>query len=308
MAIGGVIKIEYTGASASCLLTGDAVAHTLTSRIGAAGAEAVDAAFGTAGVLDLTGATVDTLAELAVVIEAYANYSCSILYNDAVTSANIASQTVQAKGSAGYVVFDLSSSVLSSVALTTWARYQAILGTTLAPNSDQTLVEYLINSVSEQGEMLAGGRRLKSRTYGPTGWTPYIFDGNGRNQMPLPAWPIVSVTNVYLDSTRAWGTDTIVDPADYTYDKEAGILIYPDNVWSKGVQNMRVDYVGGFSTVKDYIQMATIEAVVWTRNRFRNSTMGARSASGPNGITSSYEIEMPMNARKVFEDLRDRRI
>ncbi len=308
MAVGACLQIEYTGAQASCLLIGDAAAKTLTSKIGAAGAEAVDAAFGTAGVLDLTAATVDTLAELKAVIDAYANYSCAILYGDDIDTENIVSHTVQAKGTPGFVLFNLAASVLSATALTTWTRFQALLGSTLAPNSDQTLIEYLINAVSEQGEMIAGGRKLKSRTYSPTGSTPYIFDGNGRERMPLPAWPIVSITNVYLDSTRAWGTGTIVTATDYTYDKEAGILIYPDHAWTRGVQNMRVDYVGGFSTVPDYIQAAVIEAVVWSRLRFRNASMGARSLSGPNGVSSSYEIEMPMNARKVFEDLRDRRV
>jgi len=52
---------------------------TLTSRIGTLGAEAVDAAFGTAGVIDLANAATDTVGELVAVIEAYADYEAELV-------------------------------------------------------------------------------------------------------------------------------------------------------------------------------------------------------------------------------------
>ena len=64
MPVGGCIEIQYTGTSASCILTASAAGKTLTSAIGVLGAEVADAAFGAAGVIDLTGATVDSLSEL----------------------------------------------------------------------------------------------------------------------------------------------------------------------------------------------------------------------------------------------------
>jgi hypothetical protein len=308
MAVGGCLKIKYTGASASCLLQGDAVAKTLTSLIGAAGAEAADAAFGVAGVLDLTGATVDTLAELAAVIEAYANYTATVEYGDDIATENILTHTVQAKGVYGYVLFNLATSVLSATALTTWARVQALLGTSGAPNTDQTLVEYLINSISDQAEMIAGGRRLKSRSYSPTGSTPYIFDGNGREEIILPEWPVTAISHVYIDSTRAWGAATEIDAADFVFDVDTGLLYYPGRTLTAGIRNLRIDRTAGWATVPDYVQQAVVETVIWTRSRLRGSNIGMRSVGGPNGISSSYEIEIPMSARKVFESLRGGRI
>ncbi|OHE63851.1 MAG: hypothetical protein A2001_01430 [Treponema sp. GWC1_61_84] len=94
-----VIRLRYTGASASCKLTTDLGAKTINSKIGALGAEANDAAFGTAGTLTLTAITVDTVAELIAVIEAYADYEAKLITGsgDSIITSVIAG-TFQAKG------------------------------------------------------------------------------------------------------------------------------------------------------------------------------------------------------------------
>ncbi len=306
MPVGGCLEIQYTGALASCLLIGDAVAKTLTSKIGAFGAEVVDAAFGTAGVIDLTGATVDTLDELKAVIDAYSDYACDITYGDDIETENIVSATVQAKGTKGYILFNLATSVLSAYALTTWARYKAIRGAQLAPDSDQTTVEYLINAATRQGEIIAG-RKLKARAYGVGLSTPYDFDGNGCAKMLLPNFPINSITHLYIDSLRVFGSETEVDSDDYAFYADQGIIVYPYNSFPKGFLNIRIEHNAGFSTVEDEVQLAVIEAVAWNLSRVRGSNIGLRTvSSSAGGVSSSYEIEMPLSARRVFESLRDR--
>ncbi len=305
--VGGCLEIQYTGVSASCILEGDAAAKTLTSKIGVLGAEAVDAAFGTAGILDLTGATVDTLTELAAVINAYADYTAAVTYGDDIATENILTATVQAKGVKGYILFSLATSVLSAYALTTWSRYQAIRGTSLAPNSDQTVVEYLINSVTEQGEMIAG-RRLKARAYGVGLSSPYDFDGNGRSRMLLPNFPVNSITSVCIDSSRTFASADNLAATDYAFDAESGVLtLLWGFVFIEGLLNVRITHNAGFSTVPDRVQLAVIEAVAWNLSRVRGSNIGLRTvSSSAGGISSSYEIEMPLSARRVFESLRDR--
>jgi len=306
MPVGGCLEIQYTGASASCLLIGDAAAKTLTSKIGALGAEAPDAAFGAAGIIDLTGATVDTLEELAAVIDAYANYTCAVTYGDDIPTLNILSATVQAKGTKGYILFNLAASVLDTYALTTWARYKAIRGAQLAPDTDQTTVEYLINATTKQGELLAG-RSLKARDYGVGHFTPYDFDGNGRTKMLLPNFPINSITHLYIDNLRVFGAETEVDTDDYAFYAKEGILVYPFWVFPEGILNVRIEHDAGFATVSDEIQFAVIETVAWNLSRVRGQSIGLRTvSSGAGGVSSSYEIEMPLSARKVFESLKDR--
>ncbi|MBM3496741.1 MAG: hypothetical protein FJX72_20835, partial [Armatimonadetes bacterium] len=246
---GGCLKIAYSGASASCLLVGNATAKTLTSLIGAAGSESVDSAFGTAGVIDLTGATVDTLAELAAVIDAYANYSCTILYGDDIPTSEILNSQVQAKGTYGYVLFNRTS-VLDTDALTSWARTKLFLD---LKDSDQTLAEYLINSATDAAESVSG-RLLKARTLTKD------LDGPGSNMLLLPLYPITSVATVYHDSARSFGSTTLlVEGTDYLVYEDEGYLHHLGSGWGDDLKATRVTWTGGMATVDARLQDAAIE-------------------------------------------------
>lgn len=94
----GLVRIKYTGSSASCKITTDVSAKTINAKIGALGSESNDAAFGTSGTLDLTAAAVDTVGELKAVIDAYADYECEIVTGaSGTTITSVVSGTFQAK-------------------------------------------------------------------------------------------------------------------------------------------------------------------------------------------------------------------
>ena len=104
-----VVQIQYTGAAASCLLAADTDVDELTSDIGALGSEIPDTDFGTAGVIDLTGETFDTVTELVAVINGYTDYTATL----AAGVGTVASETIltlastQAKGGAVELYFTL---------------------------------------------------------------------------------------------------------------------------------------------------------------------------------------------------------
>ena len=75
----GIIRIKYSGVSASCKLALDATAKTISSLIGTAGSESLDATFGTAGVVDLDTIATDTVGEIVSLIDGYANYDCKLI-------------------------------------------------------------------------------------------------------------------------------------------------------------------------------------------------------------------------------------
>lgn len=295
---GGCLQIEYTGAQASCLLQASASGKTLTSLIGAAGAEAPDAAFGTAGVIDLTATTTDTLVELAAVIDGYTDYSASILFGDDIPTQSVLDSEIQAKGVEGYVLFSLAS-VLDTTALTTWARAKLFGG---FQDSDQNLVEYLINSATEAAESIAR-RPLKART------VIQDFDGNDRELLILPAYPISSVTSVHVDSDRVFGSTTLLtEGTDYLVYGPEGYLANLSSGWAEGRKTIRVVWNGGLSPVDSRLQDAVIETVAWNMKRFRGGGIGIRSASSPDGVNTAMEIMIPMNAKSVFESYRDGRL
>lgn len=95
----GVIRIKYTGASASCKITTDNGAKSINAKIGALGSEANDAAFGTSGTITLTNVAHDTVGELQAAIEACTDYEAKILTgNSASTITSVVAGTYQAKG------------------------------------------------------------------------------------------------------------------------------------------------------------------------------------------------------------------
>jgi hypothetical protein len=109
--LGAVVRIRYAGGSASCKITADTSGDTLTSEVGVLGSESGDAAFGTAGVIDLTAGAFDTVAELVAVIDAYANYEAELLSGSgAISSAAIVSRVTQAKGRWCYLFFTSGAS------------------------------------------------------------------------------------------------------------------------------------------------------------------------------------------------------
>jgi len=296
--VGGCLEIQYTGASASCILEGSSAAKTLTSKIGVLGAEAVDAAFGVAGVLDLTALTVDTLAELAAVINAYADYTCAITYGDDIPTENVLTAKVQAKGQKGYILFQLPTSILKATALTTWARVKYLLA---LADTDQLATEYILNAIEPLAERIAE-RKLAARTLTKD------LDGNGRTRLILPVAPINSVTSLYIDTARAFTAGSLIDPDDYVIYEEEGYLgLLHGLVFTEGVQDVRATWNGAFAVIPEDIQMAAVECVSWNRKRLNTGIIGTRTVVSPDGINTGMEITIPLSARRVFESYRDAR-
>jgi len=71
------LEIQYVGESASATVT--SAAANLTFKQGAAGAEAVDATIGAAGVIDTNAASYDTFGEVQDNINASANWRCRLV-------------------------------------------------------------------------------------------------------------------------------------------------------------------------------------------------------------------------------------
>jgi len=106
-----IIRMRYTGSSASAKITTDLGAKTINAKIGALGSEANDAAFGTTGTISLTNVAFDTVTELVAAIEAYADYECKLVTGDpAATIVSVMAGTFQAKGKWAVLVLTSATS------------------------------------------------------------------------------------------------------------------------------------------------------------------------------------------------------
>ena len=140
---------------------------------------------------------------------------------------------------------------LHDYALASEAEAQAILG--ISGNEDK--LRFLINASTDFIEK-ACNRRFKSTSY--TGATAELRSGDGNKSIFLKNYPVTALTQLELNET--FGNESnwnVIDAADYFFDEESGIV---DFVYSttKGHNNYRVAYTGGYTTIPSDLKMACI--------------------------------------------------
>ena len=296
--VGGILRIKYTGAQASCLLEADTTAETLTSKIGAAGAEAVDPNFGVAGVMDLTAAAYDTVTELQALIAGYADYSAEIYYTikTDIVSIGIEDVKLQAKSVWAYIPFTITSVLDTANSLVTWALVKEMLDRT---DAEQTKIERIINAVSRTANRISG-RYLKTRAY------TKILDGTGTATVNLGEYPVNSITKLYQDGMRVFGASTEIAATDYArYDEIGSVQLY-SGTFPSGIKTVKAIFDAGLgyggAQIPEDLQFAALEAVEWNAKRFLGALgIGEKSKNMGEGVTAQFEITIPLNAQRVFE-------
>jgi uncharacterized phiE125 gp8 family phage protein len=117
------------------------------------------------------------------------------------------------------------------------------LGIDNATTTQDAILSALLNGIGEWVSKFLG-RNLVQATY-----TEY-YDGDGADELMLKNVPIVSVTSVYVDALRAFGSDTLIASSNYIVKKAVGILKAWQlfGFWTHGDANIKVTYVAGYTT------------------------------------------------------------
>lgn len=181
---------------------------------------------------------------------------------------------------------------LDENALVTWGKTKSLLG---LDDSDQVRYEELINAASAVANKYTG-RRLKARDYTIT------LDGHGRDELILPEYPVNSVTTLYIDTERNFGSETGV--TDYLLYEEEGLLYY-ESGFPNVRKSVRVEYNAGFAAeaVPEDIQIAVVEIVAWMGARYSASGegIGIRQITTPGGGATEYEMTIPLAAQRKLD-------
>jgi len=132
---------------------------------------------------------------------------------------------------------------LKAYALTTKARFIAFAGLTNLSAAEETVVEIIINSVTEYIENYCQ-RRFKETLY-----TEEVYDGDGSEFIMLKQYPLKAdstVTLGYRSSTvnkDNWGS---IDSEDYFIDYNSGTLEIANGHFTNQARKFRVTYTAGF--------------------------------------------------------------
>jgi len=119
-----------------------------------------------------------------------------------------------------------------------------------------------------------------------------FYDGDGTNMLLLGNYPVLSIAGIWVDGVRVFGDDKLVDPAAYAFDanesENVGTVRLLSGCFGRGVQNVKVQYMAGFSEVPYDAELSCIQLVAWLLNRA--GTEGQTSAS-LGGKSETYELD-----------------
>jgi len=128
-----------------------------------------------------------------------------------------------------------------TIQLVTVAQVKAMLGATAAFPDDAVLTT-IVQMVSGAMERYLG-RELENTG---TDRVEY-FNGDGRRRIfPLRRFPIASVTSVYEDEDRTYGSSTLISTDDYAVHADPGFLEF-EYPLDAGVRNVKISYKGGYT-------------------------------------------------------------
>lgn len=171
-------------------------------------------------------------------------------------------------------------------AWTTVADCKAQLGIT-----DSTQDAFLESLVNRSYKILETwlGRKMKAADY-----TEY-YDGPDDeypDQILLNQFPLNSIASLHDDLDRNFGSDMLVSSTDYVLYKERGIvrLFRNQACFQKGIQNIKIVYNAGYTTIPGDLADACIQMVEHMFNRARTGGFDTASLGGKSETYDKDEI------------------
>ena len=144
-----------------------------------------------------------------------------------------------------------------STALTTLVDVKLFLGIT--DTSQDAFLNAMITRMSGFIE------RQCNRVFGIADYTEY-YDADEANGgvLNLKQGPLVSISHLYNDVTRAFGADTEIDAADFVfYSPEAMVQLLEDQCFDVGFQAIKILYRAGYTTIPDDLAQGCIDLIAF---------------------------------------------
>lgn len=160
----------------------------------------------------------------------------------------------------------------------------------------------------------AGSRQIErycNRKFKALRYTEF-YDGKGSN-LDFPANniviiknpPIISLSTLYDDTSRAFASSSLIPTSSYTYDPDSGIVELVSGVFSKGVKNIKIIYTGGYTETTYSSDMQDVEEVclIWVGKEWKRyfEKIYGRQSSTRGDVTESLSMGSALD-----EDLKDR--
>jgi hypothetical protein len=180
---------------------------------------------------------------------------------------------------------------LNANALTTLATAKDFLEIAVSNTSQDTRIERFINAASAMIEQYCS-RRFKVQTF------IEVHDGRSSQSILLHNWPAQKPSEVNIDPSWAFGPSTALAVDTFTV-MDNGWLTLRSSIFPRGVQNIKITYQAGYSTVPadlEEIALMLVEYLYQHRND-RRSGIKSKSKSGEN---IAYMETIPPNITSLL--------
>ena len=199
---------------------------------------------------------------------------------------------------------------VGTYALTTLAKLKAYLNLTIVTHD--TLLEDFVDRVTALIEDYTN-RNLKARDYsyvstsGDYDADNAILDGNNRDSMVMPQYPVNTLTTLRIN-TMAIDARPDVFATGYVIEKELGIIRLAGYLYTRGLRNIECVYNAGYSTIPEDLEQACIEQAAWMfkQSPVGSSLLGVASKTLPDGSISYTSGELLAQVKRVLEKHRKR--
>ena len=195
---------------------------------------------------------------------------------------------------------------VATASLITLAQLKAYLPDFTGGTKYDALFETLIDGVSESFNAYVG------RALAKTNYTAVYFDGNGKESLILPNYPIASITSITEDGTAL----TEGEDSDYLLYAATGILKRVNGAWYKGSKTIKLTYIAGYvvqgatATAPDIalpadLKMACMVQVAREWKKATLSEWGVISKSSPDGMSvTRTETGLLKEVREILDKYR----
>lgn len=132
--------------------------------------------------------------------------------------------------------------------------------------------------------------------------TEYHSTTWGQRTLLLRRPPIQSIASVHDDPLRAYGASTLRASTSYVIDDaNAGIVRLDGASFGQGIQNVKVIYSGGYSTIPLSLEQAAIELVWLARDKGDQALLGLKGKSVADGSVSYLDNSWPSGINAILD-------
>jgi hypothetical protein len=191
----------------------------------------------------------------------------------------------------------------ATIALVTLADARLYCGKVVGSETeDDPVIEMLIDGVSGAFNAYVGRRIVEY-----TETTAYV-DGNGRETIQLPRWPVTSIATVTEDDTDL----TEGDDEDYRLYGDEGLLRRLGEAWMSGRKKIKLtSYRAGYmlANLPKDLKFAALKQIAAELKDFRMRTQGEISRTAPDGsVTKRESGQFLPEVKAALDRYRDIRI